>query len=91
MLLLLSSFMLLQMLQAQTSPVQKIFPQATIIQSNINYAADASIKHLLDIYLPAGDKKNLPLVVWIHGGALIGGAAGATIGAVTAPERTYYY
>lgn len=69
MLLLLSSFMLLQMLQAQTSPVQKIFPQATIIQSNINYAADASIKHLLDIYLPAGDKKNLPLVVWIHGGA----------------------
>ena len=25
------------------------------------------------------------------GGALIGGAAGATIGAVTAPERTYYY
>lgn len=69
MLLLLSTFMLLQILRAQTSPVQKNFPQGTIIHSNINYAADASIKHLLDIYLPAGDKKNLPLVVCIHGGA----------------------
>ena len=67
---LLWSFLLLfKLLPAQTSPVQKLFPQGTVMHSNINYAGDASTKHLLDIYLPAGDKKNLPLVVWIHGGA----------------------
>lgn len=51
------------------SPVQKIFPQGTTIYSNVAYANDTLKKHLLDIYLPAGTKNNLPLVVWIHGGA----------------------
>lgn len=68
--LLLMFFILLpQILLAQTSPVEKIFPQGTVIHSNINYAGDTSKKHLLDIYLPEGNLKNLPLVVWIHGGA----------------------
>ena len=54
---------------AQTSPVQHIFPKGTITYSNIPYADDTLHKHLLDIYLPANITKNLPLVVWIHGGA----------------------
>jgi acetyl esterase/lipase len=51
------------------SPVKKLFPEGTVFHENINYANDADPKHLLDIYLPLGNKKNLPLVVWIHGGA----------------------
>jgi acetyl esterase/lipase len=51
------------------SPVKRLFPEGTVFHENINYANDADPKHLLDIYLPSGNKKNLPLVVWIHGGA----------------------
>lgn len=56
---------------AQTPPdvVKKIFSPETVVYPNISYADDTSHKHLLDIYLPAGAKKNTPLVVWIHGGA----------------------
>lgn len=51
------------------SPVQKIFPEGTVTYGNIPYANDTVKKHLLDIYLPPHAGKNLPLVVWIHGGA----------------------
>lgn len=54
---------------AQTSPVQQLFPQGTQFIQNIPYANDTLQKHLLDIYLPPNAKKDLPLVVWIHGGA----------------------
>ena len=54
---------------AQTSPVQQLFPEGTIFKQNISYANDTLQKHLLDIYLPPNAKKDLPLVVWIHGGA----------------------
>ncbi len=54
---------------SQSSPVEKIFPKGTITYSNIPYANDTLKKHLLDIYLPPGPAKNLPLVVWVHGGA----------------------
>lgn len=54
---------------AQSSPVAKIFPEGTVTYSNITYANDTLKKHLLDIYLPPNPSKNLPLVVWFHGGA----------------------
>lgn len=54
---------------AQTSPVQKLFPPATVFYQNIPYANDTLQKHLLDIYLPPNTTKPLPLIVWIHGGA----------------------
>ncbi len=60
---------LLQESVAQSSPVEKIFPQGTVTYSNIPYANDTLKKHLLDIYLPPNPTKNLPLVVWFHGGA----------------------
>lgn len=55
---------------AQTpSPVQNIFPEGTVIYSNVPYANDTLKKHLLDIYLPPNASSNMPLIVWIHGGA----------------------
>ncbi len=56
--------------KAQTqSPVQHIFPEGTVTYANVPYAGDTLKKHLLDIYLPPNTQKNIPLVVWIHGGA----------------------
>lgn len=53
------------------SQVQASLPKETIIYSNIAYNNDTLKKHLLDIYLPANAKRNLPLVIFIHGGAWI--------------------
>jgi acetyl esterase/lipase len=52
-----------------SNPVLKLFPAGTVLHGDIRYAGDTLSKHRLDIYLPPGNKKNLPLVVWIHGGA----------------------
>ncbi len=54
---------------AQSSPVEKIFPKGNATYTNVPYANDTIQKHLLDIYFPPNARKNLPLVVWIHGGA----------------------
>ena len=45
-----------------------LFPQGTILHSNLRYNNDTLQKHLLDIYLPANAKGNIPLVVFVHGG-----------------------
>ncbi len=49
--------------------IRSIFPEGTVRYGNIPYAGDTLQKHLLDIYLPPDAKGDLPLVVWIHGGA----------------------
>lgn len=41
---------------------------------NISYVAGEKDQgHMLDLYFPPGKHTNLPLVVWIHGGAWVGG------------------
>ncbi|HRI19750.1 MAG TPA: alpha/beta hydrolase, partial [Panacibacter sp.] len=60
---------LAQNIFAQSAPVQNIFPKGTVTYGNIPYANDTLKRHLLDIYLPPAAKNNLPLVVWVHGGA----------------------
>jgi len=49
--------------------LKRAFPQGTAFHQNIPYANDTLKKHLLDIYLPANAKKNVPLLIWVHGGA----------------------
>jgi acetyl esterase/lipase len=48
--------------------ILKLFPQGTIINANIPYAADTLAMHTLDIYAPSNNGKKVPLVIWIHGG-----------------------
>ncbi|WP_347158065.1 alpha/beta hydrolase [Pontibacter chitinilyticus] len=45
-----------------------LFPEGTVLRANIPCNSDTLEKHLLDIYLPPNAKKNVPLVVFIHGG-----------------------
>lgn len=49
--------------------IQSFFSPGTVFHSNLSYSDNAHEKHLLDLYLPVGNKKDRPLVVWIHGGA----------------------
>lgn len=67
---LLFLFLLLAVIQglAQTNPVMDLFPEGTILHSNIAYNKDTLPKHLLDIYLPAEAKGKIPVVIFIHGG-----------------------
>ena len=60
---------LFQFAHAQTSPVAQLFPKETVIYQNVPYAKDTLKRHLMDIYVPPGSKENLPLIVFIHGGA----------------------
>ena len=64
------------------SPSQVLdrLPKGTIIHGNIPYNNDTLKKHLLDIYLPAGAKGKVPLVVFIHGGGWIGNDKYADMG-----------
>ncbi|MBB1285842.1 alpha/beta hydrolase [Flavisolibacter sp. BT320] len=55
--------------QNAATTIQSFFSPGTVFHSNLSYAGDSHDKHLLDLYLPAGNKKDHPLVVWIHGGA----------------------
>ena len=48
--------------------VQDRLPKGTTIYGNVPYNNDTLKKHLLDIYIPAGAKGKVPLVVFIHGG-----------------------
>lgn len=55
-----------------TNRVISFFPADTKLHSNIPYANDTLKKHQLDIYIPANAanaKADIPLVVWVHGGA----------------------
>jgi acetyl esterase/lipase len=55
-------------------------PRGTIIQGNIPYNNDTLKKHLLDIYVPAGARGKVPLVILIHGGGWIGNDKYADMG-----------
>jgi len=57
-----------------------VFPEGTVLYGNINYNKDDHKKHVLDIYLPGDAKGNLPLVIFIHGGAWLSNDKYADIG-----------
>ena len=52
--------------------IESRLAKGTVIHRNISYHGDTLKKHLLDIYLPAASKGNIPLVVFIHGGGWLG-------------------
>jgi acetyl esterase/lipase len=67
------SFFVLVLIQVncifpQTNPLISAYPAGTVLHGNVPYNNDTLKEHLLDIYLPADSKGNLPLVIIIHGG-----------------------
>jgi acetyl esterase/lipase len=70
--LLAAILLTLLFLDASAQPpdyIKTIFPAGTIFHQNIPYANDTLKKHQLDIYLPAKSAENVPLIIWVHGGA----------------------
>src|SRR5438128_9281724 len=73
-LLLIVSMVIHTLTMAQmpaASQIEARLPKGTVVHGNIPYNNDTLKKHLLDIYVPAGAKGKLPLVVFIHGGGWI--------------------
>src|SRR5882724_7155341 len=66
-----------------------LFPPGTIIYENIHYANDTLEKHLLDIYIPPNTKTDLPLVIWIHGGAWMSNDKHADMGYMKNTVRSF--
>ncbi|MCS7337407.1 MAG: alpha/beta hydrolase [Verrucomicrobiae bacterium] len=50
-----------------------VLPEGARVFRNLSYVTNGHARHKLDLYLPAAGT-NLPLVVWIHGGAWLGGS-----------------
>jgi acetyl esterase/lipase len=69
--------------------IRSIFPEGTIFQQNIPYANDTLKKHLLDVYLPENVSGNLPLIIWIHGGAWLANDKYADMSYMTETLRSF--
>ncbi|HEY4181975.1 MAG TPA: alpha/beta hydrolase [Kofleriaceae bacterium] len=52
-----------------TGAMNEYFAQDIVdIEHDINYVGDGNIRHTLDLYVPRGANKDVPIVVFIHGG-----------------------
>ena len=49
-------------------------PAGVRVERNLEYVAGGHDRNKLDLYLPAKDDGPRPLIVWIHGGAWLGGS-----------------
>jgi acetyl esterase/lipase len=58
---------------ALAQPPRPELPEGTAVHRNLPYIDDGHERHKLDLYLPQADKE-LPLIIWIHGGAWLGGS-----------------
>lgn len=76
-----SSVMLLTLIQVMTVSAQDrsapSLPPGVKLQANIPYVPHGHERQRLDLYLPevrTADAKPLPVIVWVHGGAWLGGS-----------------
>ena len=49
-------------------------PENVTVHRDIAYVTDGHERQKLDLYVPADTGKNLPLIIWVHGGAWLGGS-----------------
>ena len=68
-LFLATSFVLAQRRGTAESP--KV-PDGITVHRDLSYVADGHERQKLDLYVP-DTGENLPLIIWIHGGAWLGG------------------
>jgi acetyl esterase/lipase len=61
------------------SPAPKAFTDNTVRWENVAYVSSDSSAQVLDLYAPK-DGTNLPLIIWIHGGAFLFGSKDDILG-----------
>jgi len=49
-------------------------PPGTQVHRDLEYVAGGHARQKLDLYLPARSDRPLPVLVWVHGGAWLGGS-----------------
>ncbi len=49
-------------------------PEGTKALRNVAYIPDGHERHKLDLFIPPGATNPLPLIIWVHGGAWMGGS-----------------
>ena len=49
-------------------------PEGTKSLRNVAYVTNGHERHKLDLFIPAGTTNALPLIIWVHGGAWMGGS-----------------
>ena len=61
----------------QAGPSPRV-PEGTVVHRDLAYVAHGHERQRLDLYLPR-DGKDLPLIVYVHGGAWLGGSKDWTV------------
>jgi acetyl esterase/lipase len=59
---------------AVAQPPTPGLPADTKVHTNLEYVPGGHARHQLDLYVPAEADTPLPVIVWIHGGAWLGGS-----------------
>lgn len=73
---------------AAQPPRQRV-PAGAKVHANLEYLADGHERHRLDLYLPEKAEGPTPLIVWIHGGAWLGGSKDGGVMALPFVEKGY--
>jgi putative heme-binding domain-containing protein len=59
--------------RAQQSRPEPRLPEGTKVHRDLAYVPNGHERNKLDLYLPAKTDSPLPVIVWVHGGAWLGG------------------
>lgn len=60
-------------LAQRRSPAEPKVPEGVTVHRDIAYVTDGHERQKLDLYIP-DTGENLPLIIWVHGGAWLGGS-----------------
>ncbi len=60
-------------LAQRRSPAEPKVPEGVTVHRDIAYVTDGHERQKLDLYIP-NEGENLPLIIWVHGGAWLGGS-----------------
>src|SRR5262249_44838326 len=61
---------------ATAQPARPKLPEGTKAHANLEYVPGGHARQRLDLYVPAKADTPLPVIVWVHGGAWLGGGKG---------------
>jgi acetyl esterase/lipase len=59
---------------AAAQPAKSKLPEGTKVHRNLEYVKGGHKRQRLDLYVPAKADAPLPVIVWVHGGAWLGGS-----------------
>jgi acetyl esterase/lipase len=74
---------------ATAQPGRSNLPEGTKVHRNIEYVKDGHERNKLDLYLPETADAPLPVIVWIHGGAWLGGSKDGGVPALGLLRKGY--